>query len=133
MATISATALTGVTSKSWQLQTVKAEVYDSQGNETVVTFTNFSNEQFLEEFGGYAAFQITFFENRNFEAVYKTAEGDIPANGRWNIQGDDIILEQSTGDEIFFKSAKLNENELKVGYEFLMFNHGILELSYSPV
>lgn len=133
MTNISASSLTGPVSKTWQLQAVKAELYDSEGNEILKTFTDFSNQQFLEEFGGYAMFQITFFENRNFEAVYKTAEGTIAAEGRWNLDDQNIILEQSTGDEILLTTPKINGKTLEAGYEFLMFNHGIQQLSFAEV
>lgn len=133
MTNISASSLTGPVSKTWQLQAVKAELYDSEGNETLKSFTDFSNQQFLEEFGGYAIFQITFLENRNFEAIYKTADGTIAAEGRWNLNDQNIILEQSTGDEIFLTSPKINGTTLTTGYEFLMFNNGIQELSFNAI
>ncbi len=133
MAAISSSILTGSDQKTWQLQSLLAEFHDFEGNETLKTFTDFTHEKFLTEFGGYAVFQVTFFENHNFEAIYRTEDGDIPAQGRWAIEEDKVILQQNTGDDIMLLHPKMTGDRLKVGYTFLGSSYNIKELCFQEV
>lgn len=132
MAVISSNTLAGKTSKIWKLQSALAEQCDAEGNSKTVEITDFSNEHFLAEIGGYAPVEMTFFENRNIKLTYQIEGMQVAADGRWNTDRDNIILEQSTGDQILLLAPQIiDDKTISVGYEFLSLDHGIKKLTFT--
>ncbi|AFC22773.1 hypothetical protein [Saprospira grandis] len=121
--------------KVWRLQALSTEVYDvDKGGMVTTDLVDFNDSNFTSRFGGYVPVQITFYDNRNFEVLYHTADGPIEGNGRWTKNADHIVLQQNTGDEIELPKAVLAaEDQFHSQYAYLGGNMDIQQLKYRAI
>ena len=121
--------------KVWRLQALSTEMYDvDKGGMVITDLVDFNQADFTGRFGGYVPVQITFYDNRNFDVLYQTADGPIEGTGRWIKNADHIVLQQNTGDEIELPAATLDaDDQFHCQYAYLGGNMDIQQLKYRAI
>jgi len=127
-------SLLGIMNQTWNLSSVTVSTLDATSENVIQkSIEDFNNNEFISEWGGYAPIQLSFFSNHLFEATYQIDGDVVKAKGQWSIQASNIILTQSSGDNILLTNATLMATELTVGYEYLSSDYGINKLIFKKV